>query len=66
MIDINYFNFPYSSLKNISVAKAMQRFIALTKKNITQFIYQSLRNVFGITQYLPYLKHLLNLKFHFY
>ena len=48
MIDINYFNPPYSSLKNISIAKAMQKFFALTKKNITQFIYQSLRNVFGI------------------
>ena len=31
---------------------AMQRYFALIDKNITQYIYQLLRNVFGITNKL--------------
>jgi hypothetical protein len=49
MTDINCFFFPFSSLKNISVTKAMQRFFALIKKKIIQFLYRSFRNSIGIT-----------------
>jgi hypothetical protein len=50
MTHINWFFPPFSSLKIISITKAMQRFFALIKKKIIQFLYRSFRNSIGITQ----------------
>ncbi len=46
--DINHFYFPFSSLKNISIATAMQRFFASIKKNIFKFIYRAFCSTIGI------------------
>jgi len=46
--NINVFFFSSSTLENISVASAMQRFSASNKKKIIQFIYQSFGNIIGI------------------
>jgi len=48
MSNANFFFFSSSTLENISVAMAMQRFSALNKKKIIQFIYQSFGNIIGI------------------
>ncbi len=47
--DIFRFFFPFSTLNIISVAIAMQRIFALTKKKIFQNTYQQFRNSIGIT-----------------
>jgi hypothetical protein len=49
--DIFRFFFTFSVLNIISIAIAMQRIFALTKKKIFQNIYQQFRNPFGITKF---------------
>jgi len=40
MTDIKSFFFPFSALKNITIAMAMLRLFALIKKKTIHFIYQ--------------------------
>ena len=52
MCDIICFFFSSSSSENISIASAIQKFSALNKKKIIQFIYQSFGGIIGIKQLL--------------
>jgi len=48
MTDIKQLYSPFSALKFIHIVFTIQRNFALKKKNISHFIYQSFKNVFGI------------------